>query len=233
MEVIRLENATKIYRIGEVQTRALDGVSLSIEDGEFTALVGPSGSGKTTLLQLMGCLDRPDSGVVWIDGQDATRLNANQRADLRRVKIGFIFQFFALIPVLSAYENVELPLLLSGVGAKERRTHASWSCCTPSGWTIAPPSPRPTERRRAAARGHRPRPGAAPFVDPGRRADGQPGHRQRGTGHGDHAAPQRADGHGLRLRHPRPTRDGVCPPGRQAPRRADRRRRRRELRRRQ
>jgi putative ABC transport system ATP-binding protein len=120
MEVLRLENATKIYRIGAVQTRALNGVSLSIEDGEFTALVGPSGSGKTTLLQLMGCLDRPDGGAVWIDGRDVTRLNANQRADLRRAQIGFIFQFFALIPVLSAYENVELPLLLNGVGAKER-----------------------------------------------------------------------------------------------------------------
>jgi putative ABC transport system ATP-binding protein len=121
MEAVQLENVTKIYRLGEVSTRALDSVSLSIQEGEFTALVGPSGSGKTTMLQLMGCLDRPDSGLVKIRGRDVTRLNANQRADLRRDAIGFIFQFFALVPVLSAYENVELPLLLRGVNGKERR----------------------------------------------------------------------------------------------------------------
>ena len=121
MEVIQLEGITKNYRIGEVETRALDGVSLCIGQGEFTALVGPSGSGKTTMLQLMGCLDRPDRGVVRINGQDVTRFNANQRADLRRKEIGFIFQFFALVPVLNAYENVELPLLLNGISAKERR----------------------------------------------------------------------------------------------------------------
>ena len=103
MAVIELENVTKIYTLGEVETRALDGVSLTIEEAEFTALVGPSGSGKTTMLQLMGCLDQPNSGVVKINGRDVTRLSANARADLRRQEIGFIFQFFALIPVLSAY----------------------------------------------------------------------------------------------------------------------------------
>ncbi len=121
MDIIQLENVTKIYSVGDVQTRALDNVSLNITQGEFTALVGPSGSGKTTMLQLMGCLDQPNSGAVKINGQDVTRFKANQRADLRRQEIGFIFQFFALVPVLSAYENVELPLLLSAVDAKERR----------------------------------------------------------------------------------------------------------------
>ncbi len=121
MSVIQLENVTKTYKIGEVETRAANNVSLSIEEGEFTALVGPSGSGKTTILQLMGCLDKPNSGVVKINGQDVTQFNSNKRADLRRKEIGFIFQFFALIPVLSAYENVELPLLLNGVPAKERK----------------------------------------------------------------------------------------------------------------
>jgi putative ABC transport system ATP-binding protein len=124
MEIITVENATKIYKIGEIETRALDGVCLKIEEGEFTALVGPSGSGKTTLLQLMGCLDKPNSGTVKVGGQDVTRLKANPRADLRREKIGFIFQFFALVPVLTAYENVELPLLLNNVRAKERRERA-------------------------------------------------------------------------------------------------------------
>ena len=120
MEIIQVEHVSKIYQIGDVQTRALNDVNLTIQEGEFTALIGPSGSGKTTLLQLMGCLDRPDSGAIKINGQDVTRLSANQRADLRSQYIGFIFQFFALVPVLSAYENVELPLLLSGVNAKER-----------------------------------------------------------------------------------------------------------------
>jgi putative ABC transport system ATP-binding protein len=124
MEVVQLEDVTKIYTIGDVETRAVDGVSLGIADGEFTALVGPSGSGKTTILQLMGCLDQPHRGAVRIDGQDVTRFSANQRADVRRERIGFIFQFFALVPVLSAYENVELPLLLNGVDAKERRERA-------------------------------------------------------------------------------------------------------------
>ncbi|MEA3335948.1 MAG: ABC transporter ATP-binding protein [Chloroflexota bacterium] len=124
MEIIQLENVVKSYQIGEVETRALDGVSLTMADGEFTALVGPSGSGKTTMLQLIGCLDQPNSGIVRINGQDVTGLSKNKRADLRKEDIGFIFQFFALIPVLSAYENVELPLLLNGVDGKERRDRA-------------------------------------------------------------------------------------------------------------
>ncbi|MCX7789247.1 MAG: ABC transporter ATP-binding protein [Chloroflexaceae bacterium] len=121
MDAIRVEHVTKCYRVGAVETRALDDVSLSIAEGEFVALVGPSGSGKTTLLQLIGCLDRPDRGAVFIKGQDVTRFSAAQRADLRRANIGFVFQFFALVPVLTAYENIELPLLLSGVRPAERR----------------------------------------------------------------------------------------------------------------
>ncbi len=121
MEVVKIDNATRVYKLGAVETQALRGVSLSIEGGEFTALVGPSGSGKTTLLQLIGCLDQPSSGAVWVDGKDVTRLNRDQRADMRRGHIGFIFQFFALIPTLSAYENVEMPLLLNGHNPKERR----------------------------------------------------------------------------------------------------------------
>lgn len=121
MPVIQVQDVSKTYRTGEVSTAALSQVTLDVESGEFSAIVGPSGSGKTTLLQLMGCLDQPDSGVIEIDGRDVTRLSANQRADLRREQIGFIFQFFALVPVLSAYENVEMPLLLNGVAAGERR----------------------------------------------------------------------------------------------------------------
>jgi putative ABC transport system ATP-binding protein len=120
MSVIELQSAARIYRIGEVETPALRGVTLTIEAGEFTAIVGPSGSGKTTLLQLIGCLDRPSSGTVRINGQDVTRLSPRRRADLRKGTIGFVFQFFALIPGLTAHENVELPLLLTGVRKKER-----------------------------------------------------------------------------------------------------------------
>lgn len=121
MEVTKTENVTRIYKIGKVETQALRGVSLSIENGEFTALVGPSGSGKTTLLQLIGCLDQPTSGQVFVNGKDVSRLNRSQRADMRRGTIGFIFQFFALIPTLTAYENVEMPLLLIGKNGTDRR----------------------------------------------------------------------------------------------------------------
>ena len=131
MEVAKLTDVTRIYKIGEVETRALNGVSLTINEGEFTSLVGPSGSGKTTLLQLIGCLDQPTSGKVVIAGKDATNLNRNQRADLRKGTIGFVFQFFALIPTLTAYENVEMPLLLNGKTAARS----------------APPQPRPGRRR--------------------------------------------------------------------------------------
>ena len=125
MEVTKVINATRDFKIGEVETHALRGVNLSIENGEFAALVGPSGSGKTTLLQLIGLLDQPTSGQVFINGKDATRLNRNQRADLRKGTIGFIFQFFALIPTLTAYENVEMPLLLNGTKPAERRARVN------------------------------------------------------------------------------------------------------------
>jgi len=121
MEVTKIENVTRVYKTGEVETHALRGVNLAIENGEFTALVGPSGSGKTTLLQLIGCLDQPTSGRVFIKGVDVSHLNRNQRADMRRGTIGFIFQFFALIPTLTAFENIELPLLLNGQSGSERR----------------------------------------------------------------------------------------------------------------
>jgi putative ABC transport system ATP-binding protein len=121
MEVTKVEGVTRVYKVGEIETQALRGVDLIIQDGEFTALVGPSGSGKTTLLQLIGCLDLPTSGRVSINGQDVSHLNRNQRADMRRGTIGFIFQFFALIPTLSAYENVEMPLLLNSHSPSERK----------------------------------------------------------------------------------------------------------------
>ena len=121
MEVAKVENVTRVYTIGKIETQALRGISLAIEDGEFAALVGPSGSGKTTLLQLIGCLDQPTRGRVFVKGHNVSRLSRGRRADMRRGTIGFVFQFFALIPTLTAYENVELPLLVDRHTARERR----------------------------------------------------------------------------------------------------------------
>jgi len=121
MEVIRLEDVTRVYKIGEVETYALRGLTLTVEEGEFTALVGPSGSGKTTALQVMGCLDKPTSGRVLLKGEDVSKLSGSKRADLRRGSIGFVFQFFALLPGLNAYENIELPLLLARKNGKQRK----------------------------------------------------------------------------------------------------------------
>ena len=125
MSVIEVNNVKKSYKIGAIETQALRGVSANFNEGEFTALVGPSGSGKTTLLQLIGCLDKPTSGTVCIQGKDVTRLNANQRADLRKGTIGFVFQFFALVPGLNAYENIELPLLLNGEKPAARKARVN------------------------------------------------------------------------------------------------------------
>jgi putative ABC transport system ATP-binding protein len=121
MEVTKVENVTRVFKTGNFETQALRGVNLIIQSGEFTALVGPSGSGKTTLLQLIGCLDQPSSGQVFITGKDVSKLNRDQRADIRRGTIGYVFQFYALIPTLTAYENIEMPLLLINTPVAERK----------------------------------------------------------------------------------------------------------------
>jgi len=114
MELINLENVTKIYRMGEVEVYALNGVSISIEQGEMLSIVGTSGSGKSTLLNVLGCLDRPTSGRYMLDGMDVSRLNDNKLAELRSKKFGFVFQDFNLLRRASALSNVELPLIYSG-----------------------------------------------------------------------------------------------------------------------
>ncbi len=114
MEMIELENVTKIYRMGEVEVYALNGVSISIEQGEMLSIVGTSGSGKSTLLNVLGCLDRPTSGRYMLDGMDVSRLNDNKLAELRSKKFGFVFQDFNLLSRASALANVELPLVYSG-----------------------------------------------------------------------------------------------------------------------
>ena len=111
-EVVSVKDVSKTYRLGTQTVTALADVCLTVHGGEFMAVAGPSGSGKTTLLNLIGCLDTPSSGEIAIDGEPITRLTAGRRADLRARKLGFIFQTFNLIPVLTAWENVEYPLLI-------------------------------------------------------------------------------------------------------------------------
>jgi putative ABC transport system ATP-binding protein len=124
MSSVRVENATKDYQLGRTTVPALRGVSLDVEHGEFITVAGPSGSGKSTLLNLIGCLDHPTSGRVLIGDEDVARLGDDALSDLRAERIGFIFQTFNLIPVLSALENVEFPLLVRESAGKGARRNA-------------------------------------------------------------------------------------------------------------
>ena len=119
--MIELENVTKVYRMGKVEVYALNGVSLSIEEGEMVSIIGASGSGKSTLLNVIGCLDRPTSGRYLLDGADVGRLNDNKLADMRSRKFGFVFQEFNLLSRASAIANVELPLIYSNSRHKRQR----------------------------------------------------------------------------------------------------------------
>ena len=122
--IIQAQDVVKTYDTGKVQVRALRGLSLSVQRGEMVAIMGPSGCGKTTLLNCLSGLDTVDSGEVLIEGADINTLSDNQKTDFRARKMGFVFQFYNLLPVLSAVENVELPLLVSGVRAGEARQRA-------------------------------------------------------------------------------------------------------------
>ena len=119
--IVRLEEATKVYQQGKVEVRAVDGLSLAIDRGEFAALCGPSGSGKTTVLNLIGGLDIPTSGKVLLENQDLVTLARSRLSAIRRDRIGFVFQAYNLIPVMTAYENAEFVLKLQGVSDKECR----------------------------------------------------------------------------------------------------------------
>jgi len=123
--LLTLENICREFQVGEQRVRALNDVSLQIDRGDYLSIMGPSGSGKSTLLHILGLLDRADRGHYRLEGEDVTLLNDQQQARIRREQIGFVFQFFQLVPRLTAIENVELPLLLAGVAAEERRQRAA------------------------------------------------------------------------------------------------------------
>ena len=121
MEILRVENLSKIYGKGDSEVRALDGVSFSVQKGEFIAIIGPSGSGKSTLLHILGGVDRPTAGKVYMDGQDVYAQNEEQLAIFRRRQVGLIYQFYNLIPVLDVTENITLPVLMDGRRVNQQR----------------------------------------------------------------------------------------------------------------
>jgi putative ABC transport system ATP-binding protein len=122
--VVRVNDVKKAYRMGEVSVPALCGVSFQVDDGEFVTIFGPSGSGKSTLLHLIGALDRPDEGEIFIENLNLSKISDDRLAELRLSKIGFVFQFFNLLPRMTALANVELPLLIAGASEKEAQSKA-------------------------------------------------------------------------------------------------------------
>ena len=124
MALIELRGVSKIYHLGGEEIRALDDVSLDIDGGEFISIIGPSGSGKSTLMHIVGCLDSPTHGTIKLDGTEIQNASSRDLARIRNQKIGFVFQFFNLLPKLSVLQNVELPMVYSGISAAKRREHA-------------------------------------------------------------------------------------------------------------
>jgi putative ABC transport system ATP-binding protein len=124
MALIELTNVTKRYKVGEQEILALNGINLTIEQGEFAAIIGPSGSGKSTLMHLLGCLDTPTSGRMLVDGVDLSKASGNRLAEMRNQKIGFVFQAFNLLGKFNVLQNVELPMIYSGVPARVRKQKA-------------------------------------------------------------------------------------------------------------
>ena len=125
--LIDVQDVKKIYKLGNVEVRALRGVTFNVEDSEFVAVMGPSGSGKSTMMDILGCLSKPTSGIYKLEDEEVGNLSDNQLAEIRNKKIGFVFQSFNLLPRTTALHNVELPLIYSGVSRKERKRRAQAS----------------------------------------------------------------------------------------------------------
>jgi len=124
MSLVELRNVSKIYLLGDEEIRALDDVTLDIDAGEFISIIGPSGSGKSTLMHILGCLDSPTKGTIMLDGIMIQDASPRELASMRNRKIGFVFQFFNLLPKLNVMQNVELPMIYSGISTKQRRERA-------------------------------------------------------------------------------------------------------------
>ena len=125
MSLILCRELTKVYQMGDIELRALDGVDLAIDSGEYVAIMGPSGSGKSTLMNMLGCLDTPSGGTYLLDGEAVEDMSDDELADIRNQKIGFVFQTFNLLPRTTAQANVELPLIYAGIAAHERHRRAA------------------------------------------------------------------------------------------------------------
>jgi len=124
MALVELRSVSKIYRLGDEEIRALDNITLDIDEGEFISIIGPSGSGKSTLMHILGCLDSPTHGTIQLDGTMIQGASSRELASIRNRKIGFVFQFFNLLPKLNVLQNVELPMIYSGISSKERKERA-------------------------------------------------------------------------------------------------------------
>ncbi|MCS7215280.1 MAG: ABC transporter ATP-binding protein [Thermodesulfovibrio sp.] len=124
MPIIKLENVTKTYKVGDQQLVVLDGISVDIEEGEFVCIMGPSGSGKSTFMNIVGCLDTPTKGKYYLEGVDVSTMDLDELSEIRNKKIGFVFQQFNLLPRATAIENVELPLIYAGVPTRQRKQKA-------------------------------------------------------------------------------------------------------------
>ena len=148
--VIQVTDLRKIYMMGLVEVHALDGVTFNIHRGEMVAIMGPSGSGKSTLMNLLGCLDRPTSGNYTLDGEEVSKLNDDQLADIRNRKVGFVFQSFNLLPRQTSLANVELPLRYAGV-VKERKARAEAALISVGSCRSYHPPPHRVERWSTAA----------------------------------------------------------------------------------
>ena len=187
---MQLSGICREYVVGAETVHALDHVDVTIGAGEYVSIMGPSGSGKSTLLNVLGLLDRPTSGTYRLQGEDVSSLDDDALAAHRQQHIGFVFQFFHLIPRLTALENVELPLVLSGAAPRARRERAAQILDVRRAQGAARPSTGSALGRRAAASRDRARADHAAELPPGRRADGQSRHALRRR---DHADPRAAE----------------------------------------